>query len=53
VAHYRFGGTPNPWLSELSRPIPLGAGEVDDLVAFLGALDGEGFADAPPRTFPR
>ncbi len=53
VAHYRLGGTPNPWLSELSKPIPLAADEVDDLVAFLGALDGEGFADAPPRSFPR
>jgi cytochrome c peroxidase len=53
VAHYRLGGTPNPWLSELSKPIPLTAAEVDALVAFLGALDGEGFADQPPRSFPR
>jgi cytochrome c peroxidase len=53
VATYRLGGIPNPWLSELSKPIPLSAGEVDDLVAFLEALDGEGFADAPPRSFPR
>jgi cytochrome c peroxidase len=53
VAHYRLGGIPNPWLSELSKPIPLSPGEVDDLVAFLEALDGEGFADATPRSFPR
>jgi len=53
VAHYRTGGLPNPWLSELSKPIPLTAAEVDALVAFLHALDGEGFADTPPRSFPR
>ncbi len=53
VAHYRLGGTPNPWLSELSKPIPLSGAEVDELVAFLLALDGEGFADQPPRSFPR
>ena len=53
VATYRLGGVPNPWLSELSRPIPLAPSEVDDLVAFLEALDGEGFADVPPRSFPR
>ncbi len=53
VAHYRLGGIPNPWLSELSRPIPLTGTEVDELVAFLVALDGEGFADVPPRSFPR
>ena len=53
VARYRTGGIPNPWLSELSKPIPLTAAEVDALVAFLGALDGEGFADDPPRSFPR
>ena len=52
VATYRAGGIPNPWLSELSRPIPLSDTEVDELVAFLGALDGEGFADRPPRSFP-
>jgi cytochrome c peroxidase len=53
VATYRLGGVPNPWLSELSRPIPLAPSEVDDLVAFLEALDGEGFADEPPRSFPK
>ena len=53
VVRYRTGGIANPWLSELSRPIPLTDAEVDELVAFLGALDGEGFADVPPRSFPR
>jgi cytochrome c peroxidase len=52
VVHYRSGGLPNPWLSDLSKPIPLSDAEVDDLVAFLEALDGEGFADPPPRSFP-
>ena len=53
VATYRLGGVPNPWLSELSKPIPLSPAEVDELVAFLEALDGEGFADGPPAGFPR
>jgi hypothetical protein len=26
---------------------------VPPLVAFLGALDGEGYDDVPPRSFPR
>jgi cytochrome c peroxidase len=52
VVHYRTGGTANPWLSELSKPIALTDAEVDALVAFLEALDGEGFADQAPRSFP-
>ncbi len=53
VVHYQQGGIANPWLSPLSKPLRLDAAEIDDLVAFLVALDGEGFADAPPRSFPR
>lgn len=53
VVHYRTGGIANPWLSPLSKPIELTATEVDALVAFLLALDGEGYADEPPRSFPR
>ncbi len=40
VAFYDRGGTPNEGLDPRIRPLGLGAGEIDDLVAFLGALTG-------------
>jgi cytochrome c peroxidase len=53
VLHYWRGGIPNPWLSERIVPIPLSRADVAALVAFMEALDGEGWADEPPRSFPR
>lgn len=53
VLHYVRGGVRNPWLSERIVPTPLSGAEVDALVAFLRALDGEGFEDRAPRSFPR
>ena len=53
VLHYWRGGIRNPWLSERITPVPLGRADVEALVAFLEALDGEGFADVAPRAFPR
>jgi cytochrome c peroxidase len=53
VLLYDRGGTANPWLSPDVKPLHLTPGEVDALVAFLGALDGEGFQDEAPRSFPR
>jgi cytochrome c peroxidase len=41
VAFYDAGGTPNPLLSPLIRPLGLSASERTDLVAFLRALTGE------------
>jgi cytochrome c peroxidase len=52
VLHYWRGGIPNPWLSERMTPVPLSRGDVAMLVAFLGSLDGEGYADVAPATFP-
>lgn len=52
VLHYWRGGIANPWLSERIRPVPLSRDDVDDLVAFLRALEGEGYADAAPAAFP-
>ena len=52
VLHYWRGGIPNPWLSERMRPVPLTAPDVAALVAFLGALDGDGYADVAPAAFP-
>jgi cytochrome c peroxidase len=53
VLLYDRGGTPNPWLSVEMKPLHLTPTEVDALVAFLGALDGQGFEDVAPRAFPR
>ena len=52
VLHYWRGGIRNPWLSERITPVPLGRADVEALVAFLEALDGEGFADVAPRVLP-
>jgi cytochrome c peroxidase len=40
VDHYDRGGTPNPTLDRLVRPIGLSAGEKRELVAFLRSLTG-------------
>jgi cytochrome c peroxidase len=52
VLHYWRGGIRNPWLSERIRPVPLSRADVEALVAFLEALDGEGYADVAPAAFP-
>jgi cytochrome c peroxidase len=52
VLLYDRGGVPNPWLSPDVKPLHLSAEQVDALVAFLEALDGEGFMDVAPRSFP-
>jgi cytochrome c peroxidase len=52
VLHYWRGGIRNPWLSERMKPVPLSRSDVAALVAFLEALDGEGYADAPLAAFP-
>ncbi len=53
VALYQRGGVKNPWLSERMGEVALEPSELDDLVAFLEALDGEGYLDVAPRAFPR
>jgi cytochrome c peroxidase len=53
VALYDRGGVPNPYLAPQVEPLGLTAGEIDALVAFLEALDGEGYQDTPPRSFPQ
>jgi len=50
---YDRGGTRNPWLSSEMRPLGLTPAEREALLAFLLALDGEGFLDVAPRLFPR
>ena len=53
VEFYNRGGNPNPWQSQRVRPLGLTAAELDDLVAFLQALDSPAPADHAPRMFPR
>jgi cytochrome c peroxidase len=52
VLHYDRGGTANPWLSPKLSPLHLAPDEVEALVAFLQALDGEGYQDTAPAAFP-
>jgi cytochrome c peroxidase len=53
VLHYWRGGFSNPWLSERMTPVPMSRDDLVALVAFLRALDGEGYADVAPRSFPQ
>ena len=53
IDFYDRGGTPNPQLDPAIKPLKLTEREKDDLVEFLYALNGEGWAVEPPRTFPR
>lgn len=53
VEFYNRGGNENPWRSVRIRPLSLTSQDIDDLVAFLHALDSDGPADVAPRFFPR
>lgn len=53
VQLYNQGGHANPWLDPKMAPLDLSEEQVDALVAFMEALSGEGYADAPPSLFPR
>lgn len=53
VEHYNQGGIPNPYLSPRIQPLKLTEAEIDALVAFMEALDGEGYQDRTPTSFPR
>lgn len=53
VQHYNKGGNKNPYLSPKIRPLNLTDAEVDAVVAFMQALDGEGYLDTAPTLFPQ
>ena len=54
VEHYNKGGIKNPWLHQDVRPLNLAEQDKKDLVAFLKALDGEGWQPIkPPTVFPK
>ena len=48
VELYNRGGEKNPYLDPKIEPLRLSPAEVDALVAFMEALDGEGYQDTPP-----
>lgn len=52
MEHYNKGGNKNPHLSENMVPLNLTEDEIDALIAFMEALDGEGYMDTKPTVFP-
>lgn len=53
VEFYNEGGKKNPTLSQKIKPLGLTDEEIDALVAFMEALDGEGYQDVAPKAFPQ
>ena len=53
VELYNRGGVKNPNLDPKLAPLGLTDAEIDALVAFLKTLEGEGYQDVPPKTFPQ
>ncbi len=52
VELYNKGGVPNPWLSKEIKPLNLAPAQIDDLVAFLEALNGDVSNAQPPAKLP-
>ncbi|MCB0406405.1 MAG: hypothetical protein KDD51_16605 [Bdellovibrionales bacterium] len=53
VEHYNKGGNKNPYLSTRIRPLKLNDKEKAALVKLMQALEGEGYQDEAPTTFPQ
>lgn len=53
IDFYDQGGITNPYLDPVIKPLNLTEQEKDDLVEFLHALNGEGWAVTPPTKFPK
>jgi cytochrome c peroxidase len=53
ILFYERGGVRNPHLDTQIRPFDISPGDVEALVDFLGALNGEGFMDQAPTAFPQ
>lgn len=53
VEFYNRGGNKNPFQTRRLRPLGLSQADVDDVVAFLKSLNGEGYQDRSPRHFPQ
>ena len=52
VELYNRGGEKNPALDPKIQKLGLTDPEIDALVAFMRALDGEGYQDTAPTAFP-
>ena len=52
ILFYERGGVQNPHLDTQIRPLRLSSTDIDALVDFLEALNGEGFVDRVPSAFP-
>ena len=50
---YNRGGEKNPHLDGKIEPLKLSEPEIAALIAFMEALNGEGWQDTPPTSFPR
>ena len=53
ILFYERGGVRNPHLDTQVRRLDLARGDIDALVDFLEALNGEGFMDRAPTVFPK
>jgi cytochrome c peroxidase len=54
VEFYNRGGNANPWLDpKMKLREQLTEAEIDALVAFLESLEGEGYQDTAPKSFPQ
>jgi len=55
VEFYNRGGNANPGLDPKMRPLRnnLTEDEIEALVAFMESLEGEGYQDTAPKTFPQ
>jgi cytochrome c peroxidase len=51
IGLYNRGGEKNPYVDSRIRPLNLT--EIESLLAFLYALEGEGYMDSAPKTFPQ
>jgi cytochrome c peroxidase len=52
VELYNQGGISNPHLDARIKPLKLTDDQIDALVKFMEALEGEGYLDRPPTSFP-
>jgi cytochrome c peroxidase len=53
VEFYNRGGEKNPWLDQKIKPLKLTEAEIDAIVALMQALEGEGYQDTAPTSFPQ
>ncbi|HVZ20442.1 MAG TPA: hypothetical protein VG871_05240, partial [Vicinamibacterales bacterium] len=53
VEFYNRGAHPNPYIDGFIHPLGLSPREVDAIVEFLDTLNGEGWQDQGPSSFPR